>query len=98
MLASLLSLIARGLNQMPACKNWLILLFQKIDNKNSCGAAWGGHYPHHPYGVGASAANLLISQDKRDCNAVGKMESKNAQSPSYQVYLGPQMEKILPEF
>jgi len=24
-------LIAKGLNQTPACKNWLILLFQKID-------------------------------------------------------------------
>jgi len=52
-------LIALRLNQMPTCKNWLILLLQKIvSNQTPVGASRpykllavrGGDHPH---GVGA---------------------------------------------
>jgi len=34
-------LLRLWLNQMPTCKNWLILLFQKIDITTFCGSTWG---------------------------------------------------------
>jgi len=45
MLASLLSLIAKELNQTPTCKNWLILLFQKIDITKFLWGRLGGIAP-----------------------------------------------------
>jgi len=43
----LTNLIAWGLNKTPTCKNWLILLFRKIDNKIPAASAGAtlGHCP-----------------------------------------------------
>jgi len=71
MLASLLSLIAKGLNQTPTCKNWLILLtdslFQKNwHNKIPVGATWE-HRPHNFLAVGAIAPIAPMPWSRRLC-------------------------------
>ena len=58
-----LSLTAKWLNQTPACKNWLILLFQKTDITKFLWGQLGdiahttfwpwGPFPHRPHGVAA---------------------------------------------
>ena len=58
LLASLLSLIAKGLNRMPKCKRWLILLFQKNDITKF---PWGrlGALPHNFFGCGGDRPHRL---------------------------------------